>query len=104
MARVPARTPTTDRHKRLDGSGTAETRTRTLSRPMISSGDDGTPLSSTQRRSRFEPTFHGLLRLNVVAGTLVTPTVLGTMTGAPEPVSPGRTCGTSVKVAPLSRL
>src|SRR5262249_6197855 len=87
---------TADRVTRLDGSGTATGAMLTLSRPTTSSGEDGTPLSSTQRKKMLAPLARGEARLIVVVGTLVTPTVLGTMTCEPEPLSTGFSAATLV--------
>ena len=75
----------------------------TLSRPMIWSGEVWRALSSTQRSSSVLLTAQGALKVKVVPGTVVMPTVLGTTTPL-LPLMTGFSVETLLHVAPLSRL
>src|SRR4051812_46487078 len=83
------------------GSGTAM---RTLSIPMISSGDGSMALSSTQRSTRLAPGFQVPLNDSKAFEMLVTPTVFGTMGCDEGPAPTGISVFTAANVAPLSRL
>jgi len=69
----------------------------TLSSPMIWSAEVATALSSTQRSNRVALGAQALPRVMLVGGTVVTPTVLGTMTPV-GPASVGLSAATLVQV------